>query len=120
MDYRKPETGAFFQRDRSWHPPAFTPGYKTSVARSPRYALLSLNNTLSELTGPVFGHSMIGELDNDLIRNYARPGESPIGRSPTFPVDFLYFRHKVISICQAEEFFLMSRGVDRSGRISSI
>jgi protocatechuate 3,4-dioxygenase beta subunit len=79
MDNRKPETGAFFQRDRSWHPPAFTPGYKTTVARSPRFALLSLNNTLSELTGPVFGHSMIGELDNDLIRNYGRPSESPIG-----------------------------------------
>lgn len=79
MDNRKPETGAFFQRDRSWHPPAFTPGYKTTVARSPRFALLSLNNTLSELTGPVFGHGMIGELDNDLIRNFARPGESPIG-----------------------------------------
>jgi protocatechuate 3,4-dioxygenase, beta subunit len=79
MDNRKPETGAFFQRDRSWHPPAFAPGYKTSIARSPRLPLLSLNNTLSELTGPVFGHGMIGELDNDLIRNYARPGESPIG-----------------------------------------
>jgi protocatechuate 3,4-dioxygenase beta subunit len=38
-----------------------------------------LNNTLSEITGPVFGHGMLGELDNDLIRNYARPGESPIG-----------------------------------------
>jgi protocatechuate 3,4-dioxygenase beta subunit len=79
MDNRKPESGAFFQRDRSRHPPAFTPGYKTSVTRSPRYALLSLNNTLSEITGPVFGHGLLGELDNDLIRNYARPGESPIG-----------------------------------------
>jgi len=27
----------------------------------------------------VFSHGIIGELDNDLIRNYARPGESPIG-----------------------------------------
>jgi protocatechuate 3,4-dioxygenase beta subunit len=79
MDNRKPETGAFFQRDREWHPPAFAPAYKTSIARSPRYPLLSLNNTLSEITGPVFGHGMIGELDNDLLRNYARPGESPIG-----------------------------------------
>jgi protocatechuate 3,4-dioxygenase beta subunit len=79
MDNRKPESGAFFPRDRSRHPPAFAPGYKTSITRSPRYALLSLNNTLSEITGPVFGHGMLGELDNDLIRNYARPGESPIG-----------------------------------------
>ncbi|MBX4956066.1 protocatechuate 3,4-dioxygenase subunit beta [Rhizobium lentis] len=75
----KPETGAFFGRDRAWHAPAFTPGYKTSVLRAPQRALLSLDGTISETTGPVFGHSMIGELDNDLILNYARPGESAIG-----------------------------------------
>jgi protocatechuate 3,4-dioxygenase beta subunit len=79
MDNREPEMGAFLPRDKSWHPQACTPGYKTSVTRSPRYPLLSLNNTLSELTGPVFGHAMIGDLDNDLILNYANPGESPIG-----------------------------------------
>jgi protocatechuate 3,4-dioxygenase, beta subunit len=74
-----PETGGFFQRDREWHPKAFTPGYKTSVLRSPQKALISLDNTLSEITGPVFGHNILGELDNDLIHNFARPGESAIG-----------------------------------------
>jgi protocatechuate 3,4-dioxygenase beta subunit len=77
---RKPETGAFFQRDRQWHPPAYTPDYKTSVVRSPQRALLSLDNTLSEITGPVFGHALLGELDADLIHNFARPGESAIGQ----------------------------------------
>ena len=76
---RKPETGAFFPRDRQWHAPALTPGYKTSVLRSPQKALLSLDGTISEITGPVFGHSVIGELDNDLIHNFARAGESAIG-----------------------------------------
>jgi len=76
---KTPETGSFFQRDRNWHPPAFTPGYKTSVLRSPQKALLSLDNTISEITGPVFGHSILGELDNDLIHNFAKPGESAIG-----------------------------------------
>ena len=38
---------AFFQRDRSIHPPALAPGYKTSVTRSPKQALLSLQNSLS-------------------------------------------------------------------------
>lgn len=76
---RTPEIGTFFQRDRNWHPPAFTPAYKTSVLRSPQRPLLSLNNTLSELTGPVFGHNILGELDNDLIHNFAGPGESAIG-----------------------------------------
>lgn len=76
---RKPETGSFFQRDRLWHPPAYAPGYKTTVLRSPKYAYLSLDNTISEITGPVFGHSVLGELDNDLIHNFAKPGESAIG-----------------------------------------
>lgn len=70
------ETGSFYQRDRGWHPPPFTPQYKTSVLRSPRLALLSLENTLSETTGPVFGHGLIGELDNDLIHNYAKTGDA--------------------------------------------
>ncbi|SDP88270.1 protocatechuate 3,4-dioxygenase subunit beta [Phyllobacterium sp. OV277] len=80
MSNRKPETGAFFQRDRQWHPPAYTPDYKTSVVRSPQRALLSLDSTLSEITGPVFGHSLLGELDDDLIHNFAKPGESAIGQ----------------------------------------
>lgn len=79
MTDRKPDTGAFFTRDRTWHPPAYTPDYKTSVLRSPQRALLALDNTLSEITGPVFGHTILGELDNDLIHNFARPGEAAIG-----------------------------------------
>lgn len=71
--------GDYYQRDRDMHPPAYTPGYKTSVARSPRYALISLQNSVSEITGPVFGHSDIDPGDNDLLNNYARPGENPIG-----------------------------------------
>ncbi len=51
---RKP--AEYFQRDRTWHPPQLTPDYKTSLARSPRQALLSLEQSLSEITGPVFGH----------------------------------------------------------------
>jgi len=74
---RKP--GEFYQRDRDWHPPALTPTYKTSVARSPQYALISLEQTASEITGPVFGHNDIDPLDCDLLRNYAKTGESPIG-----------------------------------------
>jgi protocatechuate 3,4-dioxygenase beta subunit len=71
-------TAAFFQRDREWHPPALAPIYKTSVPRSPRQSLLSVENTLSEITGPRFGHTDIDPIDNDLIKNYAKTGE-PIG-----------------------------------------
>ena len=70
--------GEFYQRDREWHPPALTPNYKTSVARSPRLALLSLQSSASEIAGPTFGHSDFDPLDNDLIRNYAKSGD-PIG-----------------------------------------
>lgn len=71
--------GRYIQRDRNWQPPAYTPQYKTSVLRSPRNALLSLAPTISEMTGPVFGHDILGELDNDLIKNYAKDGD-PIGQ----------------------------------------
>jgi protocatechuate 3,4-dioxygenase beta subunit len=74
-----PETGAFYARDRLWHPPALTPAYKTSVTRSPQRAPISFSNTLSEMSGPVFGHNILGELDNDLIHNFAKPGESALG-----------------------------------------
>ena len=68
----------FFQRDRTMQPPAFTPGYKSTTLRSPRLALWSLQNSLSEVTGPVFGHDELGPLDHDLLLNYAKTGE-PIG-----------------------------------------
>jgi protocatechuate 3,4-dioxygenase, beta subunit len=70
--------GEFLQRDRSAHPPAYAPGYKTSVLRSPRNALISLQNSLSGITGPVFSPDELGPLDNDLIRNCAKGG-LPIG-----------------------------------------
>ena len=69
----------YYQRDRRWHPPAFAQDYKTSVTRSPNYALISLENTVSEITGPRFGHNDINPLDNDLLRNFAAAGEAPIG-----------------------------------------
>lgn len=72
-------TGAFFPRDRTWHPPAYAPGYKTSVARSPSKPLIALDSTLSEMTGPVFGHDLLGPLDADLLSNFAAPGAAPIG-----------------------------------------
>ena len=70
--------GEFYQRDRTLHPPAYAPAYKTSVLRSPQKALISLQNSLSEITGPVFSSDELGPLDHDLIMNYAKDG-LPIG-----------------------------------------
>lgn len=65
-------------RDRDLQPPGYSPGYKSTVARSPRQPLLSMPQTLSEVTGPVFGHNDLAPLDDDLIRNAQVDGE-PIG-----------------------------------------
>ena len=72
--------GPLIGRDRAWHPPPLHPAYKTSVPRSPRQALLSMPQTASELTGPVFGHDLLGPLDDDLTLNFAAKGESAIGQ----------------------------------------
>ncbi len=68
----------YYMRDRTRHAPGLTKDYKTSVPRSPQYALLSLENSLSEITGPTFSQNDIDALDNDLIKNYAHGGD-PIG-----------------------------------------
>lgn len=73
-------SNSYFQRARDWHPPALTPSYKTSVLRAPRQAFLSMPTTLSEETGPVFGHDVLGPLDNDLIRNFSKDGGEAIGQ----------------------------------------
>lgn len=73
------KSGPYYQRDRQWQPPALTPDYKTSVSRSPQYSMISLETTVSEVTGPVFGHNDIDPLDRDLLSNFTKPGESPIG-----------------------------------------
>ena len=74
-----PETGAFFPRDLTHQPVGYTPEYKTSILRSPQKNRVSFDNSISEITGPTFGHGVIGALDNDLILNYAAPGESAVG-----------------------------------------
>ncbi|CUJ97050.1 Protocatechuate 3,4-dioxygenase beta chain [Ruegeria denitrificans] len=71
--------GEFYQRDRKWHPPAYAQNYKTSTSRSPKHPLISLQNSMSEITGPVFGHDDVDPIDRDLLSNFAKPGEGPIG-----------------------------------------
>lgn len=73
------KSGAYLPRDRAWHPPALAPEYRSSGLRSPRQPLLALPTTLSEETGPVFGQSLLGLRDSDLIHNYAADGDSAIG-----------------------------------------
>lgn len=73
------DRSAFSRRDADWHPKAFTPEYRSSVLRSPKQKLLRLEQSAGDLFGPVFGQDILGALDGDLIRNFSRSGESPIG-----------------------------------------
>jgi len=74
-----PGRNGFVNRDRDWHPPALYPPYKTSVKRSPQASLLSFPTSISEETGPVFGHDTINPLDNDLIHNFSVDQGAAIG-----------------------------------------
>jgi protocatechuate 3,4-dioxygenase, beta subunit len=58
------------------HPPYLYPDYRSTELRAPKRPLVILPHTLSELTGPAYGHESIGELDHDLTRQHA--GE-PLG-----------------------------------------
>ena len=64
--------------DWNIQPPYLYPGYMSTVKRSPRKPLIPMEHTLSELTGPVYGHDDIDRLDNDLTKNAAKNGE-PLG-----------------------------------------
>jgi protocatechuate 3,4-dioxygenase, beta subunit len=57
-------------------PPYLHPDYVATRTRAPKRPLILLPHTLSEVTGPVYGHDRIGELDHDLTRQH--DGE-PIG-----------------------------------------
>ena len=80
MPKRPGAWGAPVQRDRGLHPPALSPGYRTSVTRSPRLPPISFDASVTEATGPAFGHALVGETDADLLTNYAAPGETAIGQ----------------------------------------
>jgi protocatechuate 3,4-dioxygenase, beta subunit len=52
-------------------PPSLCEPYRSSVRRAPLKPLIFLPHTLSEVTGPVYGHGEIAETDNDLTRQHA-------------------------------------------------
>jgi protocatechuate 3,4-dioxygenase, beta subunit len=61
-------------------PPYLYPDYRGTIFRSPRKPLVVLPHTLSEITGPVFGHGDIGPTDNDLTKQHP---EEPLGQRIT-------------------------------------
>ncbi len=73
------DPGPLIPRDRTIHPVAYDPDYKTSVPRSPKWPLLSLESTVTEETGPVFGHNALGPHDANLIVNYTQGATPAVG-----------------------------------------
>jgi protocatechuate 3,4-dioxygenase beta subunit len=53
------------------HPPNDSPDYRATALRHPRQPLVIIPQTLSELTGPVYGHTQVTSLDSDLTRQHA-------------------------------------------------
>jgi len=66
-------------RDWDTQPPYLSPEYKSTISRSPGKPLIPLPQSLSEITGPVFGHEVLNDLDNDLTRNGAKNGGEALG-----------------------------------------
>ena len=52
----------------SAYPKHLSPDYKSTVKRAPTKPLILMPHTLSELTGPIYGHDAIQENDNDLTK----------------------------------------------------
>src|SRR5881409_1686674 len=65
-------------KSRDWksHPPYLYEGYKSSVKRAPLKRLVPMKQTLSEITGPIFGHDAVQPGDEDLTRNAGTGGEA--------------------------------------------
>lgn len=60
-----------YKRDEAGEqPPYLHPEYRSTVLRAPKRPLVPLPHTLSEITGPVYGHEKVGPLDHDLTRQH--------------------------------------------------
>lgn len=66
-----------YRKDDSVDPPYLSERFRSSHLRAPREPLVSLRHTLSEVTGPVFGHRSVAGHEADLTTQHADP---PIGQ----------------------------------------
>lgn len=84
-------------------PDFFHPPYVSSIGRSPRQPLVLLPQTLSERTGPVFGHGLISPNDNDLSAQHeAEPlGERIVVHGRVLDEDGRAVRGALIEVWQA-------------------
>ena len=67
---------SYTPRDWSTQPAYLAPDYKSTILRSPSKPLIPLTQSLSEFTGPLYGHEALNPLDNDLTKNGVTSGEA--------------------------------------------
>jgi protocatechuate 3,4-dioxygenase, beta subunit len=77
--------------------------YRSTKRRAPSQPLIRLPHTLSELTGPVYGHNPIGPTDNDLTAHFAEPplGERIIVAGRVLDEDGRGVPHALVEVWQA-------------------
>jgi protocatechuate 3,4-dioxygenase, beta subunit len=96
-------------------PPLLSPDYVATRTRAPKRPLLLLPHTLTEVTGPVYGHERVGELDHDLTRQHdGEPlGERIILHGRVLDGDNRPVRNTLIEIWQANSAGRYHHVVDR-------
>ncbi len=101
---QQPSVGDAGRREEDkGQPPYLYPDYRSTGLRAPEKPLIILPKTLSDTTGPAYGRGLIGELDNDLTRQYrGEPlGERIIVTGRVLDGDGRPVRNSLIEIWQA-------------------
>lgn len=93
----------FRRHEPGTQPDSFYPDYRATRTRAPSHPLILLPHSLSEVTGPVFGHSDIGPGDHDLtIQHVGEPlGERITVRGRVLDGDGRAVSNSLIEIWQA-------------------
>ena len=84
-------------------PPLDYPGYGSTRLRAPTRPPILLPHSLSEITGPVYGHEGVGPLDHDLTRRHDREplGERIVVGGRVLDGDGRPVRNTLVEIWQA-------------------
>ncbi len=109
------EIAGYRRDDVDVDPPYLHPDYVATRTRSPKRPLILLPHTLSEVTGPVYGHERIGELDHDLTRQHdGEPlGERIIVHGRVLDGDGRPVRDTLVEVWQANSAGRYLHAVDR-------
>jgi protocatechuate 3,4-dioxygenase, beta subunit len=96
-------------------PPYLHPDYVSTRTRAPSRPLVPLAHTLSEVTGPVYGHERVGETDHDLTRQHGGEplGERMILHGRVLDGDGRPVRNSLIELWQANAAGRYKHDVDR-------